>query len=76
MPQSDRTELILFSLTLFIAIVFGLIIGVGDRIEVGRIGASLTPDSTVLFSSEVVAGGVLCVAFLGMVVGAKLLFDS
>ncbi|EMA01170.1 hypothetical protein [Haloferax denitrificans] len=76
MNQSDRTELVLVSITLLVAIVFGLATGVEDHFDPGRFLAVLTPDFGVLFGSDVVAGAVLVVLFGGLAVGAKLLFDS
>ncbi|WP_410764441.1 hypothetical protein [Haloferax sp. DFSO60] len=74
MPQSDRTELILFSITAFVAIVVGLAMGVDGRIDTGKIVSSLTPDSAALFNATVLGAALLLVLFVSFVVGAKLLF--
>ncbi|MBC9986431.1 MULTISPECIES: hypothetical protein [Haloferax] len=76
MNQSDRTELVLVFITLLVAIVFGLAMGIGDRFDADRFVAALTPDLGVLFGADVVAGAVLVALFGGLAVGAKLLFDS
>ncbi|MFC7203390.1 hypothetical protein ACFQJC_07685 [Haloferax namakaokahaiae] len=74
MPQSDRTELILFSITAFVAIVMGLAMGVNGRVDTGKIVTSLTPDSAALLDGAVVGAALLLVLFFGFVVGAKVLF--
>ncbi|WP_148415649.1 hypothetical protein [Haloferax sp. KTX1] len=76
MNQNDRTGAVLVFITLLVAVVFGLAIGVEDRFDPGRFLAALTPDFGVLFGSDVVAGAVLVALFGGLAVGAKLLFDS
>ncbi|RDZ61521.1 hypothetical protein C5B90_17980 [Haloferax sp. Atlit-12N] len=76
MNQSDRTELVLVFITLLVAVVFGLAMGVGEHFDPDRFVAVLTPDFGVLFGADVVAGAVLVALFGSLAVGAKLLFDS
>ncbi|AFK19483.1 hypothetical protein E6P09_11925 [Haloferax mediterranei ATCC 33500] len=73
MNQSDRTGVILLFITLLVAGVFGLTIGVEDHFDIDRFIAALTPDFGVLFGSDVVAGAVLFGLFGVLVLGAKFL---
>ncbi|WP_416839867.1 hypothetical protein [Haloferax sp. DFSO52] len=72
MNQSDRTELVLVGITLLVAVVGGLAIGVRDHVDPDQFVASLTPDFGVLFGADVVGGAVLVVLFLALVTGAKM----
>ncbi|KAB1196113.1 MULTISPECIES: hypothetical protein [Haloferax] len=73
MNQSDRTELVLVGITLLVAMVAGLAMGVGDHFKLDRFVASITPDFGVLFGADVVGGAVLVVLFLFVATGAKML---
>ncbi|ELZ81516.1 hypothetical protein [Haloferax larsenii] len=73
MPKSDRTGLILVFMTLLVAAVFGLAVGIPDHFRADRFLVSLTPDFAVLFGSDVLAGTVLVLLFAGLVGGAKIL---
>ncbi|ELZ98723.1 hypothetical protein C440_00165 [Haloferax mucosum ATCC BAA-1512] len=75
MNQSDRTGTILVFITLLVAGVFGLALGVEDRFDFGRFVGTLTPDFGVLFGADVVAGAVILGLFGLLAFGAKILLE-